>query len=627
MIATHEGYYLKFSEKAKVSDKFKKELIGTVHMTIRKVLVAFVGHVDHGKTSLLDQIRRTAVTRGEAGGITQAIGVSIIPIETIQKICGSLLGAIKSEISVPGLLAIDTPGHAAFTSLRKRGGSLADIAILVVDINEGFKPQTIESIEILKANKVPFIIAANKIDLIHGWQYDEKKPLLQNISGMSHNIQGTFEKKLYEVVGQVHEHSTLEAERFDRVEDYTKQIAIVPVSAQTGQGIPELLMVLTGLAQKYLEKKLHIEEEGNCTGTILEVKEEKGLGITIDAIIYNGQLKVNDTLIVGGIDEPLIVKVRALLEPAELAEMREKKSKFRNVKEVTAATGVKIAAPGLDAAVSGMPVRSCSGKEEEVEELKKEVQDEVGEIFLECDDCEGVIVKADTIGSLEALRNLLKEKDIPIASASLGDVSKKDLSKLESIKEKDEFHGVLLGFNIKVPADVEDYIKSKNLKLIIHDVIYQIIEDYEKYSDSLKKEIELKELAGLVRPCKFAVLKGYTFRQSNPAIVGVEIEIGRIKTGDPVMTIHGKRISFVKSLQEGKDSISVAEQGKQLALALDGVTVGRQIEEGDFLYTDIPDDDFRKLKKLKKHLSKMEIEVLKEIAEVKRKENPVWGVG
>ena len=594
-------------------------------MATRKVLLTIVGHVDHGKTSLLDKIRRTAVTAGEAGAITQAIGVSIIPMETIKKICGKLLDALKMDLTVPGLLAIDTPGHAAFTSLRKRGGSLADIAILVVDINEGLKPQTIESIEILKANKVPFIIAANKIDLVPGWSYNESKLLLENISEFNIDLQGEFEKKIYELVGKVVEYD-LQSERFDRVEDYTKQIAIVPVSAKTGQGIPELLMVLTGLAQKYLEKKLEIEEEGNCKGTILEVKEEKGLGITLDTIIYNGSLKVNNHLVIGNIDEPIVVKIRALLEPAELAEMREKKSKFKNVKEVFAATGVKISAPGLDQAVAGMPVRSTANLGE-IEQLKKEVQEEIGEIVMECEDCDGVMVKADTIGGLEALRNLLKGKEVTIASASLGDISKKDLSKLESIKERDEFKAVLLGFNVNVPNEVEEIAKLKNLKLITNNVIYQIIDDYLKHIENLKKEIELKEFSKLVRPCKFAVLKGYTFRQNNPAIVGVEIEIGRIKTGDPIMNIEGKKITSVKSMREGKENVSLAEQGKQLAMSMDGVTVGRQVEEGDFLYADIPEEDFKKLKAFKDHLTKMEIVVLKEVAEIKRRENPVWGVG
>ena len=592
-------------------------------MALRKVLLTVVGHVDHGKTSLLDKIRNTAVASKEAGGITQSISCSSISLQTIEKICGPLLKNVKFSLTVPGLLFIDTPGHAAFTSLRKRGGSLADIAILVVDINEGFKPQTIESIEILKANKVPFVIAANKIDIISGWSYDPQKFLLDNINQLDYNLQGLFEKKMYELVAQVNEH-TFSAERFDRVSDYTKQIAIVPLSAKTGQGIPELLMVIIGLAQKFLEQKLVLEEKGPAKGTILEVKEEKGLGMTVDTIIYNGQLKVNDTIILGGVDAPIITKVRALLEPAESSTGVKK---LQNVKEVTAATGVKIVAPGMEKAIAGMPLRSCSGKPEEIEQLKKEVQEEIKSILFELEQCLGAIIKADTIGGLEALQNILKEKNIPISSASLGDITKRDLSRLESLQEQDEFKAVLLGFNVSIPLELEESAKNRNLKIITNNVIYRIIEDYEKYLQQLQQEIEKRELSLLVRPCKILLLKGYIFRQNNPAIIGVEVEVGQIKVDDPLMNQQGKNVTRVKSMQEGPDPISTANQGKQFALAMDGVTIGRQINEGDFLYTDIPEEDFKKLKILKKHLSKMELEVLKEIAEIKRKENPVWGVG
>lgn len=595
-------------------------------MTLRKILVTVVGHVDHGKTSLLDKIRKSTVAASESGAITQAIGVSIIPLETINKICGKLLDIFKIPLTVPGLLTIDTPGHAAFTSLRKRGGSLADIAIVVIDINEGFKPQTIESVEILKAHKVPFIVAANKIDLLPQWKYDPHKFLLENVALLDYTIQGGFEQKMYELVAQFQEHG-LTAERFDRVSDYTQQIAIIPVSASTGQGIPELLMVLIGLAQKYLEKKLEIEEKGPGKGTIIEVKEEKGLGTTINVIIYNGKLQVNDTIIIGGIDKPIVTKVRALLEPAELNEMRDKKSTFKNVKSVTAATGVKIAAPELEEAIAGMPLRSCSGKEEDIKKLKQEVMEEIKDVVVDESEGIGVIIKADTIGGLEALKILLGDKKIPISSSSLGDVTKKDLSRIESMKEKDLFYGLLLGFNVKVQPGIEDYIKEKGIKIITNDVIYQIIDNYESYVATLKKEIEAKEIASLVRPCKLVILKGYVFRQNNPAVVGVEIEVGKIKTGDPIMNAAGKRITAVKSMKEGEDFVTIANQGKQVAMAMEGVTVGRQINEGDFLYTDIPASDFITLKELKKYLSTREMAALKEIAEIKRKENPVWGVG
>ncbi len=593
-------------------------------MATRKVLISTLGHVDHGKTSLLDKIRRSAVTAGEAGGITQAIGVSIIPLDTVKKICGKLLDVFGNKLTVPGFLAIDTPGHAAFTSLRKRGGSLADIAILVVDINEGFKPQTIESIEILRANKVPFVVAANKIDLIHHWKYDPSRFLLDNIGSFDYELQGKFEEKMYELVGKFGEMG-LQAERFDRVSDYTTQLAIVPVSAHTGQGIPELLMVLTGLAQKYLEVKLLIEEDGFARGTVLEVKEEKGLGVTVNTIIYNGHLKAGDTIVIGGLDGAIITKIRALLEPADLNDMRDKKSAFKNVKEVFAATGVKICAPGLEKAVAGMPIRSCDGKAESVALVSSEIQAEIGEIITDDESESGAMLKADTIGGLEALRTLLKDKGVPIAYSSIGEITRRDLSKLEALREKDEFSGVLLGFNLKLASDLEDYVKVKKLKVFLNDVIYKTIEQYEEYVAALKKEIELRELNTIVRPCKFFLMKGLTFRQNNPAISGIEVEVGKLRSGDPIMNKDGRHLTKVKSMKDGEDTVSVADQGRQLALAMDDVTIGRQVEEGEYLYTDIPEEDFKKLKDLRKHLSKMEVEVLKEITDIKRKENPVWG--
>ena len=590
-------------------------------MTTRSPICVIEGHVDHGKTTILDQIRGTSVVSGEAGKITQIIGASIIPLETIQKICGKLLDVLKLDFTLPGLLFIDTPGHAAFSNLRKRGGALADIAILVVNINEGFKPQTIEAIEILKADKTPFIVAANKIDLIPGWDQDKNKSLIENINNLPTNIGGEFEKRLYELVGKLHDFG-FPAERFDRVEDYTKQIAIVPVSGLTGQGIPELLMVLTGLAQKFLEKGLECDVNTFAKGTILEVKEEKGLGTTLDVIIYNGKLKVNDTIVIGGLDKPITTKVRSLLEPLPLMEMRERKAKFKQMKEVTAATGVKISAPNLDGAVAGMPIRSCSP--EKVKEVEEEIQQEIEEVLIETDQ-EGILVKADSLGSLEALLVMLKEKNISVHSASIGDITKKDISKAES--GADEFNQIILGFNVKLTADAEDFLKDKKTKIINHQVIYHILDEYEKYVAELKKKIEAEKLSQLVKPCKFFVLKGYTFRQSNPAIVGVEIEIGSIKTGSHVMNKEGKQIGKVKNLESEGENLKEAEQGKQLAMALEGATVGRQVNEGDFYYSDVPEEDFKKLKELKQYLSEKEIVVMKEIAEIKRKNNAVWGVG
>jgi translation initiation factor 5B len=583
--------------------------------SIRSPICTVMGHVDHGKSSILDKIRGSAIVKSEAGAITQAIGASIIPLETIKNICGKLLDSLKMNFNIPGLLFIDTPGHAAFTNLRKRGGNLADIAILVVDINEGLKPQTLESIEILKQYKTPFIIALNKIDLIQGWQTKET-PILQTISQQPENIQKILETKLYELVGSLAELG-LNAERFDRVQDYTQQIAMIPCSAQTGEGIQELLMVLTGLAQRFLEKCLECNVQGQAKGTVLEVKEEKGLGKTIDVIIYDGKLKVGDTIVIAGLSQPIVTKVKALFEPVPLAEMRDKHSNFKSVKEVVAATGVKISANEIDDVVSGMPLRSAT--KDNLETIKEEIQKEVEEVLIETDE-DGIVIKADSLGSLEALVKLLKEKEVPIRRASIGSITKKDLAEAETNYEKDPLKAVILAFNIKTNETPE------NIKIISNDVIYKIIEDYDEWIQTTESEMQKGEIEKLVRPCKMKVLQGYIFRQSNPAIVGIEVLSGKLKVGMPLMNSEGAKITEVKQIQADKETVDEAEAGKQVAVSMPDVTVGRQINENFTLYSAIPEEDFRKLKDLKKLLTPEEIETIKEIAEIKRRDHVVWGV-
>ncbi len=584
---------------------------------IRSPICTVVGHIDHGKSSILDKIRGTAIVKSEAGQITQAIGASIIPLETIKKICGNLLEKLKTKFTISGLLFIDTPGHAAFTNLRKRGGNLADIAILVIDINEGIKPQTIECIEILKSYKTPFIVAANKIDLISGWKPSQTS-IIENINKQQENIRNLLDKKIYELVGKLSEFG-FGSERFDRIENHTRQIAIIPTSAKTGEGIAELLMVLAGLTQKYLEKCLECDVAGKAKGAILEVKEEKGLGITLDTIIYDGSLKQNDIIVIGSLTEPIVTKVKALFEPAPLAEMRDKKSKFKSVKKVSAATGVKISAPETEKVVAGMPIRSCS--KEDIEKIKKEIQEEVQEVLIKTDK-KGFIIKADSLGSLEALINILKEKNIPVMRASIGDISKKDVAEAESCYDKTPLSCAVLGFNVEDKSG----ICNENVKVITNNVIYKLIEDFEKWQELEKKKLEEKKLELLVRPCKIQLMKGYVFRQNNPAVCGVDILAGTLQVGTPLMKSSGEEITSVKSIQKDQENIEKAEKGKQVAVSMEKVTIGRQIDEGDILLSAIPEEHFRKMKELKGYLSEEEKEILREIAKIKRKENPVWGV-
>jgi translation initiation factor 5B len=574
-----------------------------------------LGHVDHGKSSILDAIRETNIIATEAGAITQAIGASLVPLDAIRKRCGPLLDQVKGDFDFPGLLFIDTPGHAAFTSLRKRGGAMADIAILVVDITEGFQPQTEEAVEILKQSGTPFIIAANKVDLVPGYERHEQY-FMRDLKEQSTNVQQKIDTLLYELVGDLHEVVQMPAERFDRVDDYTKQVAIVPCSAVEGIGIPELLMVVTGVAQRYLGDRLKVDVDGPARGSILEVKEEQGMGTTLDVILYDGTLDVDDRIVIGGLHQPIVTKVRALLEPAPMSEMRDKKGKFRRVDHVSAATGVKIVAPGLDDALAGMPVWEIDRDEEAVTE---EVQRQVESVMIDTGE-EGIIVKADSIGSLEALLQILREEEIPVAKASVGDVTKKDIAAAKSSREKNDLHGAILGFN------VTSSVSPDMVKVITGDIIYRLVDALEDWQDEQQEAMEQAKLEHLNRPFKVQYMRGYTFRQNNPAVVGVQVMQGIMKVGSPLMTKDGTPVGMVKSIQLEQENISKSEAGQRVAISIPGVTTGRQIEEGDILYSGLSDDEFRKLKKLRDYLREDEIEVMKEIAEMKRKENPLWGV-
>ena len=483
-----------------------------------------------------------------------------------------------SKVKVPGLLFLDTPGHKAFANLRRRGGSLADIAILVIDVNEGIKPQTLESIEILKAAKTPFVVALNKIDLLPGWQ-SKREVVVKDIASQPEAVRSALETRLYKIVAELYEQG-LNAERFDRVEDYTKQLVMIPVSAKTGEGIPELLVCITGLAQKFLESSLAFESAGPGKGTVLEVVEEKGFGTTLDVMVYDGHVKVSDQIVVGTLQKPVVSKVKALLIPED--------GGLKQVKEVSAAVGVKVAAPGLGGVIPGMPLLVAN---KEVEKAKVEVMSAVEELTLELDD-HGIVVKADALGSLEALLSLLREKGVKIKRASIGPVSKKDVA--EAASESDSLNRVVLAFKVKTS-------ESDQVRVFSGEVIYTLLEKFEAWLEKEKESVETEKVRNLVWPCKVKILEGYIFHQSNPAIVGVEVLAGRLRPGTPLL--KEKPITTVKGIQHEGKSVNEAKKGQAVAVSLPGVTINRQVKEGDVLYADVPEEHFKALKRLKKYLS------------------------
>jgi len=588
---------------------------------LRQPIVVVLGHVDHGKTTLLDKIRKTAVTAKEAGGITQHIGASLVPADVIEKIAEPLKQIIPIKLIIPGLLFIDTPGHELFSNLRRRGGSVADFAILVVDIMEGFQPQTYEALELLKERRVPFLVAANKIDRIPGWKSHPDTPFIISYRKQDPQAQALLEQKVYELVGKLYEQG-IPAELFTRIKDFTKAAAIVPVSAKTGEGIADLLTVLAGLTQQYLRNRLRYAE-GPAKGVILELKEYPGLGTVADAVIYDGVIRTGDTIVVGGKNGPIVTTVKALLMPKPLQDIRSKDVKFENVDAVYAAAGVRIAASGLDEALAGSPL-FVARSEEELEELKERVRKELEELRIRTD-ITGVVVKADTLGTLEALVEALKRRNIPVRIADIGPVSRTDVIDASITKKHDKYLGVILAFNVKILPEAEEEAKRAGVKIFANNVIYRLLEEYEEWIKAEKQRERIEALNQLVRPGKFRIIPGYVFRRSNPAIVGVEVLGGVIRPGYPVMDSQGRPLGRIQAIKDRDRSLPEARLGSAVAVSIQGrILIGRHVDEGDILYTNVPGEHaFRILSEFKDLVSKDELEVLKEIAQIKKNQGDV----
>ncbi len=582
-------------------------------MAIRQPVVSVLGHVDHGKTKLLDRIRGTAVGDREAGAITQHIGATEVPIERIYEMCGPIIGS--KRFSVPGLLFIDTPGHQAFTSLRARGGSLADLAVLIIDIREGLMPQTIESIHILRQYKTPFVIALNKIDTIDGWNSEENIPFVISEKKQQAHARATFEEQMYNIMSQLSSNGVY-ADRYDRIDDFTKAVALIPISAKTGEGVPDIMLILIGLAQRFLEARLE-KEEGPGKGTILEVKEVKGLGQTLDMILYSGTIKTGQTVAIGTNGAPLVTRVKAILKPKPLDEIRDPRDRFDSVKELHAAAGVKIACQDVTGVIAGAPIRVVKNpKDPAVKEISEETS-----IKIETEE-KGITIKADAIGSLEALAFEAKLAGFPIRKYGIGDITRRDV--LESSYGNDTQH-VILGFNVNITKDAEAEIATHNIKVLTNNIVYALIDDYKLWLDESTRQSESDKRAEFAFPAKITILPDHVFRVNKPAVVGVRVLAGRIRVGENLISVDGKDCGTIKSVRDDDGNVlKEGVQGEEVSVAIDGVTVGRQINENDILYVDMIESGYKVVSKL--DLNSDEKLALSDTVAIKRKTEPFWGM-
>ena len=591
-------------------------------MPTRQPIVCVLGHVDAGKTSLLDELRKTSVQAREAGGMTQHIGASFFPIETLKQLIGPYLSNFKTGIEIPGLLIVDTPGHEAFTNLRRRGGSVADIAILVVDVLKGFEAQTFECIEILKARKTPFIVAVNKIDRIPGWSAQQGAPFLKSYASQSSFVREALDNQLYQVMGEF-SRLGFKTDRFDHIRDFTVNIALVPTSAKTGEGLSELVMVLVGLTQQFLTKRLQTTE-GAAKGSVLEVKEEPGLGLTLNAIVYDGTLHKDDLIVVGGRNGAISARVRAILVPKPLDEMRDPRDKFTSVDSVIASAGVKVVAPGLEGALAGAPLFGVPAGEDPAKYCKL-ITEEIGRIRI-AKEIEGVIVKADTLGSLEAMAEILKANNVQVRIADVGDISKRDVIEASVVKTREPLVGAILAFGVKTLQDAEEEAAANGIPIFNQPIIYNLIDAYLQWAKNKRETKSEAEFEALVKPGKVRVLPNCIFRRAKPAIFGVEVLGGRLMPRYGLTRMEdGSDLGEIDQIQDKGKAVPEAKVGMEVAISMDKPIAGRHVFERDILFVKIPEKDAQVLQKA--HLDDLtaeEKDVLKEYVNFMRKKVPFW---
>lgn len=605
-------------------------------MELRSPIIVVLGHVDHGKTSLLDWIRKTSVQAKEVHGKTQHIGASFVPIDTIFEVAKPAIeqGVIRikrEEVDIPGLLFIDTPGHEVFVNLRSRGASLADLAILVVDVRAGFQAQTFESLELLKKYRVPFVVAVNKIDRLPGWKTQPGMPFVLSLKRQTPTAINSLEFALDGIIKDLYKHG-FNSDRYDRIRDFRTTVALVPVCAINGEGVADLLLVLAGLAGKFLGHKLKLQL-GEPRGNVLEVRKIPGAGTVIDVILVDGKIRSGDWLIVGGKNGIIKTVIRSLFLPKPLDEIRDPRERFDTIDEITAAAGVRIVAPNLDDALAGSPFRVVSANDPNLEEkinlYEKEIQEDVSQVLFKTDKV-GVVVFADTLGTLETIIIKLKEYEIPISRTYVGPVDKEGVLHALAIRETDPKWAIIIAFNVQVLEEARQLIEKEKLPLIEDNLIFRLFEKVNAYIDEYERKQREKALKELVLPAKMEVLPGFVFRRSKPAIVGIRVLSGTIRPNLPVINGKGKALGHIKSIQlEGKP-LEEATAGMEIAISITDAVVGRDFDEGDVLYVDVPEEVARKINRdqnLRKMLSPDILETFHELLEIKRKIHGfTWGL-
>lgn len=606
--------------KTKPEIKPKKIIKGIkLDENLKAPIVCVLGHVDAGKTKLLDKMRKTEIGQGEKGGITQNIGSSFFPIESIRIITKVIKGKFSVSHQIPGLLMIDTPGHEAFSNLRTRGASLCDLAILVVDIMEGLQKQTIEAIELLKEKNVPFIVALNKLDMIWGWESNPGLPLRRTLKQQTQATSSTLEGYVSGIKEELMRNG-VKAEFYFKNKSPEKVYSMIPVSAETGEGVPDLLAMLVFLTQNWLTSKITFEPE-RIRASVMEVSRNPKLGWTMDVILANGILRVGDKVVVGTKDGSKVVSIRNMMLPPPLQETKSK-VKWIFQKEVKASAGVKIIASDLDNVLAGTHMISIKNGNEA--KARERIEKEINEIYSQLSFGDrGIWISVKTLGSLEAFYTLLQGKSIPLRGYIIGKFTEKELNRIVSLYQDENLneYRTILHYGEDLPSELIKQASDNNFNLISSEVVYHLLEEFEKLKEKSieDRKTKLSDKGSVVFPCSLKILKQYIFNKKDPIIIGVKIKDGTLKKGTPlIISKKNLPIGKVVSIQYNKKELEQAESGKEVCIkiepAKESLTYGRHFDHTDQLISHITFDSYQLLKEyFRETITREEKKLLKKL--------------
>lgn len=567
-------------------------------------ICSVLGHVDVGKTKLLDYLRSTHTK--EVSGITQQIGTTVFDKESLQKLCGKL----GEELEVDRLIMIDTPGHSNFTTMRQVGAVISNLVIVVVDINKGLEEETKRCLKFVKENHdTNFVIALNKLDRIYGWNPTENAPLKRAFN-KNKAVMDTVKDNINRIICQLAELEINACAYYDN-KDLSTFVSMIPLSAQTGEGIPDLILVISKMMVR-ATKKLEENPISQYTfGYFLDKRYEERTGNFNVSININKELNFGDRLVIVDRDDKNMQYesvVKSLVSSSEGKEMKDK-SRYKTIQNVNGTAGLGIflndditPSPGsMYAVTTGL---SDSEKDELIRLMQENMSCTSSNLMCQYDKKEyGVFLYAPSLNILSALISIVNEQKIPIMDHCVGRLTRQTVIKINGVYERmDVEHEInyvqryktILVFNPVaekenpldgIESNVVGMCNQNKITMIGEKTVFKVLEKYKEYVDNCDVKFHNK-YKNIGDSFQLKILPEFVFMKTTPLLFGIRVVKGQFKVGTLVVAVKGDQqilLGNVTSIQKNKKNVDTMKVGDEICIRIessgDKLTFGEDFDD------------------------------------------------